>query len=123
MAKRRLEVVVTLSGTDLDPQGLDAQRELLENAGAKVYLSSDQAVRYAGRLVRALEGEESGEAAQGFTPVELGTVNGQFAAINVGLESFTESLKSQDAAAIQVEWKPAAGGNSDLAALLEKMKG
>lgn len=122
-AKRRLEVVVTLSGTDLDPQGLDDQREQLEKAGAKVYLSSDQAVRYAGSVIRALEEKDRGAAAEGFTPVDLDTVNGQFAAINVGLESFTESLKSQEAHAIQVDWKPAAGGNSDLAALLEKMKG
>lgn len=122
-AKRRLEVVVTLSGTDLDPQGLDDQREQLEKAGAKVYLSSDQAVRYAGSVIRALEEKDRGAAAEGFTPVDLDTVNGQFAAINVGLESFTESLKSQEAQAIQVDWKPAAGGNSDLAALLEKMKG
>lgn len=122
-AKRRLEVVVTLSGTDLDPQGLDDQREQLEKAGAKVYLSSDQAVRYAGSVIRALEEKDRGAAAEGFSPVDLDTVNGQFAAINVGLESFTESLKSQEAQAIQVDWKPAAGGNSDLAALLEKMKG
>lgn len=122
-AKRRLEVVVTLSGTDLDPQGLDDQREQLKKAGAKVYLSSDQAVRYAGSVIRALEEKDRGAAAEGFTPVDLDTVNGQFAAINVGLESFTESLKSQEAQAIQVDWKPAAGGNSDLAALLEKMKG
>ena len=122
-ADRRLDVVVTLSGTDLDPQGLDLQRELFENAGAKVYLSSDRAVRYAGSVVRALQGEDRGSAAQGFKVVDLETINGQFAAINVGLESFTESLKSQGAEGVQVDWKPAAGGNSDLAALLEKMKG
>ena len=122
-AKRRLEVVVTLSGTDLDPQGLDEQRDMLEKAGAKVYLSSDQAVRYAAGVVRTLQGQGSTSNSMGFNPVDLATVNGPFAAINVGLESFTESLRFQDAEVIQVDWKPAAGGNSDLAALLEKMKG
>jgi hypothetical protein len=53
----------------------------------------------------------------------LTSLKADFAAINVGLESFTESLKAQDAGVIQVDWKPAAGGNADLAALLEKMKG
>jgi FdrA protein len=120
--KRRLDVIVTLSGTDLDPQGLDDQRELLEKAGAKVYLSSDQAVRYASRMVNALGQDYSEKNDPGFEEVELETMNGPFAAINVGLESFTESLRSQDADVIQVDWKPAAGGNADLAALLEKMK-
>ena len=121
--KRRLEVVVTLSGTDLDPQGLEGQRELLENAGAKVFLSSDQAVRYAAIMVLALAEDIDEKVGQEFKGVDLESVNGPFAAINVGLESFTESLKSQDAEVIQVDWKPAAGGNADLAALLEKMKG
>jgi hypothetical protein len=41
----------------------------------------------------------------------------------VGLDSFTASLKTQEAEVVQVDWKPSAGGNADLAALLEKMKG
>jgi FdrA protein len=116
-------VVVTLSGTDLDPQGLEGQRELLENAGAKVFPSSDQAVRYAAKMVLALAEDGDEKVGQEFKGVDLESVNGPFAAINVGLESFTESLKSQDAEVIQVDWKPVAGGNADLAALLEKMKG
>lgn len=120
---RRLDVVITLSGTDLDPQDLAAQRDVLEKAGAAVYLSSDQAVRHAGKLVGALGGADLIKEENDFTEVDLETVNGPFAAINVGLESFAESLKDQDTNVIQVDWKPAAGGNSDLAALLEKMKG
>ena len=53
-AKRRLDIIITLSGTDLDPQGLASQQEVLEIAGALVFLSSDRAVRYAARLVRQL---------------------------------------------------------------------
>jgi FdrA protein len=45
------------------------------------------------------------------------------AAINVGLESFTESLMAQDAPVIQVDWQPPAGGNERLMAILERMKG
>jgi FdrA protein len=45
------------------------------------------------------------------------------AAINVGLESFTESLMAQDAAVIQVDWRPPAGGNERLMAILERMRG
>ena len=45
------------------------------------------------------------------------------AAINVGVESFFDSLKAQGAAAVQVDWRPPAGGNESLAGILEKMKG
>jgi FdrA protein len=44
------------------------------------------------------------------------------AAINVGLESFTESLKAQGAPVVQVDWRPPAGGNEQLMAILERMK-
>jgi FdrA protein len=45
------------------------------------------------------------------------------AAINVGLESFTESLAAQNARVIQVDWRPPAGGNEQLMGILERMKG
>ena len=122
-AGRYLEFVVILSGTDLDPQGIAAQEELLKEAGAKVYFSSDEAVRYAGRLVQALSGKSAEQAEAPFSPVDLNSLTGNFSGINVGLESFTESLKDQDAGVVQVDWKPAAGGNADLMAILEKMKG
>jgi FdrA protein len=38
------------------------------------------------------------------------------------LESFTESLIAQGAEAIQVDWKPAAGGNEKLMGILERMR-
>lgn len=122
-AKRRLDVIITLSGTDLDPQGLAAQQEVLEKAGAQVFLSSDRAVRYTARLVRKLNEISDSQPTTSFKAVDLASFQGDFAAINVGLESFTESLEFQEASVIQVDWKPAAGGNADLAALLEKMKG
>ena len=46
----------------------------------------------------------------------------QFAAINVGLESFYDSIKSQGFEAVQVDWRPPAGGKEDLMAILAKMK-
>jgi FdrA protein len=57
-----------------------------------------------------------------FIPVDLDQLKQPLAAINVGLESFYESLVAQGAQAIQVDWRPPAGGNEKLAALLAKMK-
>ena len=122
-AGRYLEIVAILSGTDADPQDMAAQEKLLKEAGAKVYRSSDQGVRYAGKLVQALADQEGRPDEIEFKPVELGSLTKDFAGINLGLESFTESLKAQGTDAVQVDWKPAAGGDPALLALLEKMKG
>ena len=119
---RYLEVVVVISGTDADPQDMKSQEERFQAAGTRVFHSNDAAVRFAGRLVRSLEGKEQ-SSSPAFTPVDLKSLTDDFSAINVGLESFTESLLSQNVSAVQVDWKPAAGGDTDLMALLEKMKG
>jgi len=120
---RHLEVVVTLTGTDADPQDRDAQGSALEAAGARIFLSSEAAVRFAGRLLKALQNRDQAGKESEFSPVDLDSLTGEFSAINVGLDSFTASLKTQEAEVVQVDWKPTAGGNADLAALLEKMKG
>ena len=45
-----------------------------------------------------------------------------FAAINVGLESFTDSLRDQGAEVVQVDWRPPAGGDERLASLLTRLR-
>jgi len=42
--------------------------------------------------------------------------------INMGLESFAENLREQDVQAVQVNWKPPAGGNKKIAALFDKLE-
>lgn len=41
--------------------------------------------------------------------------------INMGLESFADNLKKEGVRAIQVNWKPPAGGNARMVALLAKL--
>lgn len=43
------------------------------------------------------------------------------AVINMGLASFAENLKEVDAQVLQMDWRPPAGGNAQLAALLKKL--
>ena len=74
-------------------------------------------MRYAGQQVQALND------ATDLPPVDLAVLQAPLVALNVGLESFTASLTSQGATVLQVDWKPPAGGNERLAAILEKMKG
>jgi FdrA protein len=122
IAGRYLEVVAVVSGTDEDPQGLDGQIQQLKEAGAVVDTSNDWCARYAGRVGRALNSETDYPGKELFKSVDLTLFKQPLAAINVGLESFTESLTSQQAQVIQVEWRPPASGNEKLMAILARMK-
>ncbi|MBE2238076.1 MAG: acyl-CoA synthetase FdrA, partial [Caldilineaceae bacterium] len=113
---RYLTVVAVVVGTDADPQPLDAQGEQLRAAGAHVVLSNEAAVRYAGAELQRLN------RIAGQPPVAATALAGPLAAINVGLETFTESLLSQGAAVVHVAWRPPAGGNEKLAGILARLK-
>lgn len=119
-AGRFLEVAAVVTGTDTDPQVLQAQIDQLQAAGVWVSTSNEAVVRYVGRLLRALEGGDMVQPP--FKPVDLASLQKPLAAVNVGLESFAENLAAQGAPVVHVDWRPPAGGNERLAAILERMK-
>ena len=122
-AGRYLEVVAVVVGTDEDPQDFEGQIKVLKDAGAWVETRNDVAVRYVGEIIQALsKAGAPAEAAMAGTPVALESLKQPLAAINAGLESFAESIKAQGAKSLHVDWKPPAGGNEKLAAMLERMK-
>ena len=121
-AGRHLEVVAIVSGTDEDPQNMEAQIKLLEEAGAKIEISNDKAARYVGQLLQAIERSIEPPAQEKMVGVDLEKFKQPLAGINVGLESFAESLADQDAQVVHVDWKPVAGGNEKLAGILERLK-
>jgi FdrA protein len=110
-----LEVIAIVVGTDEDPQGLAEQIGTLRRAGAHVCRTVDEAVE-------EVWSRRAGEAAE-IEPVPLEALGPPLAAVNVGLEIFYDSLASQGAAALQVDWKPPAGGDEKLAGILARMKG
>ncbi|NUQ86031.1 MAG: acyl-CoA synthetase FdrA [Anaerolineales bacterium] len=110
-----LEFVAVVIGTDDDPQNLQAQIDQLREAGVVVFRTATEAVEYVS--LRFVTSKQSY-----LTPVNLDQLKQPLAAINVGLESFYDSLLSQGAQAVHVEWKPPASGNEKMAALLAKMK-
>jgi FdrA protein len=110
-----LAVVAVVIGTPEDPQGLDDQVEQLRAAGAEVFTN----------LQRALDAVVAGlpvDEAPWPRPVPLESFAAP-AAINVGLESFYDSLLTQGARAVHVDWKPPAGGDERLMEILARMKG
>ena len=112
----RLEIVAIVIGTEDDPQNLSSQINRLVEAGASVFRSLSEAIEYVAGRVRQF-------ALDDYPPVALDHfVQAPLAAINVGLESFYFSLRTQGANVTQVDWRPPAGGNEKMAALLAKMK-
>lgn len=116
---RELEVVVLVVGTDEDPQGLESQMEQFRAAGAHVEQYSDAAVH---RVGQSLLAREEKEKLSEMKAVELSLLQDPLAAINVGLETFTESLMAQGTEVLQVRWRPPAGGNERLMSILARMK-
>ena len=104
-----------LIGTDEDPQDLERQRQSLEAAGAMVFSDTMSLVLHATQLVDQTAIEESPE-------VGLEALNAPVAGINIGLESFFDSLKEQGAEVVQVDWRPPASGDERLMDILSKMK-
>jgi FdrA protein len=115
-AGRHLEVVAIVVGTDEDPQNMAEQLRQLQQAGARVETNNELAIRYVGQRLQALNPPGH------LPPVELAALTQPLNAINVGLESFTQSLAAQQAAVIHVNWRPPAGGNQKLMSILERMK-
>jgi FdrA protein len=110
-----LEFVAIVIGTEDDIQNIDSQINQLTSIGVVVYRTLANAVN----LLTTVFGQE---VVDQYPSVNLEDLTRPFAAINNGLESFYESLTSQGVRAIQLDWRPPAGGNEKLAALLQKMK-
>jgi FdrA protein len=113
--RKEIEFVAIVIGTDEDPQNLEAQIERFKEAGANVFRTVAETVEY-------ISLRFGNHTANAYPPINLEQLNQPLAAINVGLESFYESLVSQGAQAVHVEWRPPAGGNEKLASLLARMK-
>ncbi|MDX1377251.1 MAG: acyl-CoA synthetase FdrA [Anaerolineales bacterium] len=113
--RKEIEFIAMVIATDDDPQDVQSQIDKLKEAGVSVFRTATEAVEYIS--LRFSKNNQS----EG-VPVDLEQLNQPLAAINVGLESFYESLMSQGAQAVHVDWRPPAGGNQNIAALLAKMK-
>jgi FdrA protein len=121
-AGRFLEVIAVVTGTDEDPQNLNDQIDQLKQVGVWVETSNEVMVRYGGQILQALNTPAGGQMPEGWVPLDLKKMSAPVAGINVGLESFAENLIAQSIPAIHVDWRPPAGGNEKLMAILERMK-
>ncbi len=131
-AGRWLPVVVSVCGTEDDPQDYQAQVSALLDAGAIVQATNAQAARLAGLIAHAAgsSGRErvaaevpaAGEAG-GLPDVSRvrALLDRPVRVVNVGLQMFARSLQDQGVPVVDVDWQPPAGGDRRLLDLLDKL--
>jgi FdrA protein len=144
-AGRHLVAVASVCGTDDDPQHRGRQAARLRAAGVLVEESNARAALLAGAVAaRVFDAQALAamlkDAAAG--PVPAGSAPEAAAAppdrggavevsvepllagprvVNVGLEMFAGSLSEQRVPVVHVDWRPPAGGDPELADLLERL--
>ncbi|WP_076261559.1 DUF1116 domain-containing protein [Intrasporangium flavum] len=121
-AGRTLPVVVSVTGTASDPQGLEASVEALVEAGATVLLSNAAATREAVRLLgrdvpdapQASEAAATSEtstssatsASEGPAAPLHGLLDADVTVATAGIPLLTESLRSQAVRVTEAAWQP-----------------
>ncbi|MBI2880379.1 MAG: acyl-CoA synthetase FdrA [Candidatus Tectomicrobia bacterium] len=114
---RRLACVASLCGLDPDPQGGGEQERKLRAAGVIVERDNARAAAVTGLAVAA-----AGLLADGMDEEEpLVRLPARARVINIGADWFADALRAQGAAVAQVEWRPPAGGDPELARVLRAL--
>ncbi len=129
-AGRQLHVIATVCGTRQDPQNYDQSVVVLKAAGALVEDSNAKAVRLALQLKGVTYTEADKRVVKrDFQKVALPQPSNQLMellttkprVINIGLESFNESILKFGGKSVQYTWRPVAGGNKKLIRILNKL--
>lgn len=129
-ANRQLHVIATVCGTRQDPQNYDQSVAVLKAAGALVEDSNAKAVRLALQFkgVNYTEADKK-VVTRDYQKVALPQPSNQLMellttkprVINIGLESFNESILKFGGKSVQYTWRPVAGGNKKLIRILNKI--
>ena len=129
-AKEKTDVtfVAVVVGTDEDRQNMSEQISILEEIGVIVCENNVQALQTALAVVGSELTFSSKEvvAKQASTLEELPAVSSSLAEliaetpkiINIGLQSFTDSIIDNKGEVVHFEWRPSAGGNVELQKVL-----
>lgn len=134
-AGRELVCVASVCGTELDPQPYAQQVERLRQAGIVVASTNAAAARLAaGLCAGAAPPQEAGplpsvdvpdaeEPLPATSDALRSLLRGPVRAVNVGLETFAQSLVAQGVPVVSVDWRPPAEGDAGLLALLSRLGG
>lgn len=128
---RELYFVGSVTGTRQDPQDYDKSFEELRAVGVHMETSNARAIRYALELKGLHFTEEDREV----VPCEPKTtdpvpepsesvrelLDTKPRVINIGVQSFNDSLRDYGAKSVQYNWKPMAGGDKHMIHLLNEI--
>jgi FdrA protein len=116
---RDLAVVASVCGTEEDPQCSSAQTLMLEQAGVAVLPSNAAAVRHAAAIVQRREASTVSVLA---TPEPIRRLLSESPRIvNIGLREFADPLLRLGAQVVHYDWRPVAGGDPKLQALIDAL--
>lgn len=127
---RELYFVATVCGTETDPQSYQESLKTLKECGVLVEESNAMAVRLALKLKgieykevdkHVVEKNVEKKALPEVSEKVIDLLNSKPRIVNIGLESFTESILAYGGTTIQYDWKPIAGGNKKLIKILNKL--
>lgn len=129
---REVYFVTTICGTNKDPQGYSRQKQIVEDAGVIVCDTNNAAIEKALALIgKSVEypNKEVKEKEPATEKVEVKTsenminlISSKPRIINIGLKSFTETLKSFPCEVVQYDWKPVAGGDVEMIKVLDFLR-
>ena len=129
---RKIHFVTTVCGTNKDPQNYENQKKIMEEAGVIVCDTNNMAVEKAlsliGKSIKYLNKEvRPKEAVTEKVEVKVSQamknlINLEPKIINIGLKSFSETLKSFPCQVVQYDWKPIAGGDVELINVLDFLR-
>jgi FdrA protein len=121
---RDVAFVVSVCGTEADPQNLADSEKQLTQVGAAVLPTNAQAARFAmavgqrSQSAGRLRCVQPPAAAERVSCEKSFLWGGDLVVINVGLTGFYEDLQNLGVRVAHVAWTPPAGGDRDLAARL-----
>jgi len=113
---RSIIFIGSVTGTQNDPINYEEQRRELEEAGVYILDSNAKAVSFALSILSRIESpaaEKSASAPSDFWDAPR--------VINMGIKHFVPPIQENGGQAVQFQWNPVAGGNEELAELLEKL--
>jgi len=112
--------VASVCGTEDDPQSLSTQTLTLERAGVTVMPSNAAAVRHALRILQ--RPRLSMPQTDGPSEPIRQLLAQPPRVINIGLRGFAETLLEHGAQVVHYDWRPVAGGDPRLQALVDALR-
>jgi FdrA protein len=127
---RHLPVIVNVCGVDEDPQDRSRQVDALRESGAIVAPTNAAATRLAAAILTGEFAQSTAPSIDPESPAEPGASwaspfalpkKREVHIINDGLVAFAESYREQEIPVTEVDFRPPAGGDEELADLLSEM--